>query len=261
MKNRGTGAETRDLDWHGLYRIVGVAALVAGLLFRRNIAAEVGLFGGQASPVSVGDWFALLQSNRLLGLVYLNVLDIVNYVLVGLMFLALWAALRRARSQMVVATTLALVGIAVYLASNTALSMLALSEQYAAATAEAQRTQLVAAGQALLAIHRFAGPGAHPGAGGYVSLFLVALAGLLTSLVMLRSRLFNRATAIVGIIASALDLAYCLAYAFLPAIDRALLAVALIPAAGLFLMAWHILVGLKLYRLGRSEGKALPKQA
>jgi hypothetical protein len=76
---------------------------------------------------------------------------------------------------------------------------------------------------------------------------------------MLRSDVFNRATAYVGILASALDLAYCIAFAFVPTVDSDLLAVCFMPAAGLFLMIWHILVGRRLYRLGRLEGKALPR--
>jgi hypothetical protein len=83
--------------------------------------------------------------------------------------------------------------------------MLSLSDQYAAATTEAQRTMLLAAGQAMLAINRFSSPGAHPGAGGYMSLLLIAVAGLITSSVMLRSDVFNRATAYVGILASAIS--------------------------------------------------------
>jgi hypothetical protein len=48
------------------------------------------------------------------------------------MFLALYAALRRAnKSYMAIAMTLGFVGIAVYFASNTAFSMLSLSDQYA----------------------------------------------------------------------------------------------------------------------------------
>lgn len=252
-------ARTLDPGWKGLYKVGGVAALMAGVLFRRNIAAEIGLFTQQEAPATVGDWFALLQSNRLLGLAYLNIFDVVNYALVTLMFLALYAALRRAsKSYMAIATALGLLGIVVYFASNTALSMLALSDQYASATTEAQRTSLLAAGQAMLALNRFAGPGSHPGTGGYVSLLLMAVAGVITSGVMLRSDLFNRATTYVGILAGALDLAYCLAYAFLPMIDSETLALLFIPAAGLFLMIWHIMVGWKLYRLGRLEGKAQP---
>jgi hypothetical protein len=252
MMTQGANDETIDSVWTNLYRVGGVAALIAGILFRRNMAAEIGLFSEHPSPLTVSDWFALLQSNRLLGLSYLNIFDLANYVLVGLMFLALYAALRAAnRSYMAIATTLGLVGIAVYFASNTALSMLSLSDQYVAATNEAQRTMLLAAGQALLAINRFSSPGAHPGAGGYLSLFLIAVAGMVTSVVMLRSAVFNRATAFVGILSSALDLAYCFAFALLPNADSEMLAVCFLPAAGLLLMIWHILTGRRLYQLGR----------
>jgi len=258
--NQVARAETPDPDWKSLYKVGGVAALIAGVLFRRNLAAEIGLFVKHPSPVTVSDWFALLQNNRLLGLSYLHIFDLVNYALVSLMFLALYAVLRRTnRSHMAIATTLALVGIAVYFASNTAFSVLSLSDQYKAATTEAQRTTLLAAGQAMLAINRFSDPGAHPGAGGYMSLLLIAVAGMITSVVMLRSDVFNRATAYVGILASALDLAYCIAFAFVPAVDSELLAVCFIPAAGLLLLIWHILIGLRLCRPGRLEGKGLSK--
>jgi hypothetical protein len=200
----------------------------------------------------VSDWFALLQSNRLLGLAYLNIFDLVNYALLGLMFLALYAALRRDnKSFIAIATAIGLVGIAVYFASNTAFSMLSLSDQYATATTDAQRATLLAAGQALLAINRFTGPGAHPGTGGYISLLLIATAGMITSVVMIRSTVFNRATAYAGILASVLDMAYCVAFAFVPIVDSETLAISFIPAAGLFLMIWHIMVGWKLYKLGK----------
>jgi hypothetical protein len=133
--------------------------------------------------------------------------------------------------------------------------MLSLSDQYAAAATEAQRTTLLAAGQAMLAINRFSDPGAHPGAGGYMSLLLIAAAGMITSVVMLRSDVFNRATAYVGILASGLDLAYCVAFAFVPAVDSELLAVCFISAAGLFLMIWHILIGRRLFQLGADHRK------
>jgi len=247
-----TNAETSDSDWKSLYRIGGVAALISGIFFRRNIAAEIGLFSEYKPPVTVSNWFVLLQSNRLLGLSYLNIFDIVNYALVGLMFLALYVVLRRTnKSYMAIATILGFLGIAVYFASNTALSMLSLSEQYAAATTDTQRTMLLAAGEAMLAINRFSSPGAHPGTGGYVSLLLIAIAGMITSVVMLRSDVFNRATAYVGILASAFDLAYCITYALMPTVDSELLAVIFIPAAGLFLMIWHIMVGWRLYQLGK----------
>ncbi len=261
MANQGSDAKTSGAEWLSLYRVGGAAALMAGALFRRNIGAEIALFGARAQPETVSDWFTLLQNDRLLGLSYLNVFDLVNYTLVGLMFLALCAALKRThKSAMVIATALAFVGITVYFSSNMAFSMLALSDQYRAATTEAQRTMALAAGQALLALHRFGSPGAHPGTGGYMSLLLIAVAGMIASGVMLRSTVFNRTTASIGILASAFDLAYCSVFVFVPAVDGELLALCCIPAGGLFLMLWHIMVGWRLYQLGRLKAKRLPEQ-
>lgn len=234
-----------------LYRVGGIAALLAGIVIRRNLSAEIALFSPQKPPATAAGWFALLQRDPFLGLAYLNFFDLVNYLLVGLMFLALIALLWRARpSAIAVAAASAFLGIAIYGASNTALSMLALSDQAAAPGAE--RDSLLAAGQALLAISRFTSPGAQPGAAGYLSLLLIAAAGLIASVVMLRSGVFNRITAYVGILANALDLAYCAAFAVMP--GRAeLLAVLFIPAAGLCFLLWHTLVGWRLLRLSRLD--------
>jgi len=243
--NHVTHAETTDSAWKGLYKIGGVAALIAGIIFRRNLGPEISLFSAQKQPGTIIDWFTLLQNNRLLGLSYLNLFDIVDYALVGLMFLALYVALRRAnKSYMAIATTLGFIGITVYFASNTAFSMLSLSDQYAAATTDAQRSIFLAAGQAVLAINN---PGAiYQGTGIYMSFLLLAVAGLMISVVMLRNNIFSRVTAYVGILASAFDLAYCITFAFMPAIT-----IYLLSAAGLLLMIWHILIGLRLFQLGR----------
>lgn len=86
---------------------------------------------------------------------------------------------------------------------------------------------------------------------GYISLLFVAIAGMISSIVMLQSDVFNQITAYVGILASGLDLAYCITYLFLPTINSGLLTIYFIPAAGLFLMIWHIMVGWRFYQLGK----------
>lgn len=254
--NNKTDINTVDNHWNSLCIIGGVAALFAGIIFRRNLAVEIGMFVHDPAPVTVNDWFALLQSNRLLGLTYLHIFDVVNYALISLMFLALYVVLKRInRSLMAIAASLGLMGITVFFASNTAFSLVSLSEQYAAATSEAQRNLLLAAGQSMLAVNRFTNPGGQPGAGGYISLLLIAVAGLIISVVMTRSREFKRVTAYIGILATSLDLAYCLAYTFVPGVDTKLLALCFIPAAGLLLMVWHIMVGWRLWKLGRTSYK------
>jgi hypothetical protein len=250
-------AETGEAAWKGLFRIGGIAALIAALVFRRNLGAELMLLRGvgiinvgpATLPASVMDWFALLQTNRLFGLTLLNLFDIVNYMLVGLMFLALCVALRRtSRSCMAIAALLSFVGITVYLASNQALTLLSLSDQYAVATTEAQRSMLLAAGQATLSIHQNAG---YEGTGIYISFFLVSIAGLIIAIVMLRSVVFNTATAYLGILANGFGLSYYIALAFAPTLIALPLSI-----SALFLLAWYLLIGRRLLQLGtiRFEG-------
>ena len=240
-------SEISDSSWSSLYTVGGIAALIAGVIFRRNISAEITLFGVHA-PDSVIDWFALLQNNRLLGLAFLNIFDVVDYALVGLMFLALYAVLQKgSKGALVIALACGLVGIAVYFAINTAFSMLSLSSQYAAATTGAQKSMLLVAGQVMLAINH--------GTGIYLSIFLQAIAGLMFSVIMFHSGIFNRATIYIGILASAFDLVYCFTIAFVPSIGNDLIAVCTLPIAGLLLMIWHILIGLRLLKIGRLEKK------
>jgi hypothetical protein len=204
---------------------------------------------GEIWPSSTIEWFSLLQHNALVGLILLNVVDVINYCLVGLVFLALYGALGRAgKSAMVIATACALVGIGVYLASNQAFAMLSLSKQYAAATTDAQRSTLVAAGEALLAIER---PGVvSQGIGVHISFFLVVAAGLIASLVMLRSSIFGKTTAIVGILANGIRLCGFITLPFTPSIYSLA-----IPISAPFRVTWYVMIALTLFRLVRRGPK------
>lgn len=243
-------------EFRSLFITGAIAALLAVFVFRRNLGAELALLsnlgiisGVPTTPLtSALDWFNLLQENRLVGLTFLNFFDVIEYALVGLMFLALYAALRpTSKSTMMIATTTGIVGISVYFASNQAFAMLALSERYAAATSDQQRSLYQAAGEALLATNN---PEAiYQGSGIYISLFLVLLAGLIISIVMMRSDVFSTAAAITGILANGIGLYYFIGLAFawelywLP-----------IPISAPFRVVWYFLIALMLFKLGKAEG-------
>jgi hypothetical protein len=238
----GPGIE--NPTWRGLFGAGGIAALLAAILFRRNIGAEVSLFTGAAAiPHSAADWYALLQSNPFVGLSFLAAFDLIDYALVGLIFLALAAAFWQThKNAAAIALASGMVGVAVSLASNISLTMFSLSRQTAAATSAAQQAALLAAGQAVLATHD---PLAvYLATGSYVSLLLIALAGLLFSVILLRS---HRAAGIVGLLAAGCDLIYCLTIFFAPSLRTFLLA-----AGGLFWMIWQLLVGLRLLQLSKA---------
>jgi hypothetical protein len=242
---------TLDSRWKRLYQIGAVAALIAALIFRRNLGAEATVFVGPAPTTALG-WFTLLHNNSLLGLFFLNFFDIADYVLGGVVFVALYIALRETNKRYAgIATLLTLAGILVYLVSDTSFTMFSLSKQYAIATTDSQKSALLTVGHAVLTK---GSPGAgYQGVGGLTSLFLLAVAGLIISVVMLRSKIFNRATPYLGIIASAFDLAYLAGLAFVPAANFYFLSIFFIGGAGLLLMIWHLLVGVKLYKLSRQS--------
>jgi len=112
--NQVTDAETADSAWKSLYRVGGAAALIIVVF----IPIQFIVFVAWPPPSTVIGWFTLFQNNRLLGLLDLDLLLIVDNALMALMFLALYAALRRAnQSFMAIATTFGFVGVAVYFAS------------------------------------------------------------------------------------------------------------------------------------------------
>ncbi len=199
------------------------------------------------TPINAGDWFTLLQNDLFVGLALFNLIDLINYALVGLIFLALYGALRGInKSAMVIATVFGFVGIAVYFASNQAFSMLDLSKHYADAATDVQRAMYLAAGEALLAIDN---PGTiYQGTGMYLSYLFVLLAGLITSVVMLRSQIFSRWAAYAGILANILALGQFVALAVAPAI------IWLPPTLSAPLrMVWYILIAVGLFRLGSGK--------
>jgi len=231
--------------WKPLYRIGGIAALVAAVLFRRNIGAEVSLFTGVGSiPHSAADWFVLLQTNPLVGLSFLAVFDLVNHTLMGLVFLALCVTFwQKHKSIVMIAIASGLVGIAVSFASNISLTMLSFSYQYTSAVSEPQKAAILTAGQMTLATND---PLAlHPGTGAYVGFLLITLAIILFAALMLR---VHKATAIVGLLAGGCDLIYCLTFALAPALQVVWMA-----SGGLLWMIWHLLVGRILLQHSRSK--------
>jgi len=213
-----------------LYRVGAIAALITLLL----IPIQAVVFIAWPPPITAAGYFALLQSNKLLGLLSLDLLYVVDNALLIPIFLALYVALRRdSQPFMALGLGFGLVGIASLFASNTAFDMLSLSDGYAAATTEAQKAMYLAAGQAMLAT--YAGTAYH------VSYVLGSLAGIVVSAVMLRSRSFGKAAGYLGIISNVLGFGL-----YVPTIGVYLSLLSVVP----FLAIWYALVALRLWRLG-----------
>ena len=190
MMNQANNTENTDFAWKPLYKIGGIAA---SLMFALTLVQSF-IFIAYPPPSTVIDYFTLFQKNQFLGLLDLDFLLIVINILLILIYLALYVALNRFnKSYTTVALVIGLVGTTLFFASREAtFGMLTLSSQYTAATTDAQRATLLAAGQALLAIYN--------GTAFDLSYVLGGLVILIFSVVMLQSNIFNKAIAYVGIV-------------------------------------------------------------
>jgi hypothetical protein len=202
--------------------------------------------GGNAPVETVIDWFTQIQNNWFMGLRNLGFLNIVMFALGIPMYFALYTAHRKVNKAFgALAMIISFIGVAGFFATNRAFSMLELSGQYAQATTDAQRSMFAAAGQAMLSVGR-----SHS-LGTFISFFLGELAGILMSVVMLRGKIFSKATALTGIIGFTLLLIFEVCTSFIPVLNEVAMIFAM--GGGLLNITWLILLGRRLFQLVRKE--------
>lgn len=233
-----------DPTYSGLLRVGGVASLVAAFL----TVIEIIFFALYPQPDSVLEWFELLLESPVVGLLDFWGFELPMYTAFTFVFLALYVVLKKVdRSGMAIALILALLGIAIFFATNNPFTMLTLSSKYAAVTTDLEKSTLLAAGEAV-----FANTNQRAIGGFNLGLFLVSVAGLIVSAVMLSATSFRRLTAYVGIMAFGLSLADYLRQAFTSSVIPALV---LILSGALLIVIWFFLVGRRLLQLGNLDGQ------
>ena len=212
-----------------IFRAGAVAALATIALVLANGAVLI----SNPIPSTVAGHFRQIQDNALIGLVNLDLVMLVSELLAAAVFVALYTALRRMNPlTATLALGLSLSGILLYVSINPALSFLFLSDQYAGASSAAQRASFLAAGETLWA--------AYQGTAFAVFYLMGAVATLIFASMMLRGRVFNRATAYTGLVSGTLMLVPPLP-AF-GAVGVAISSVSLVPMVVFeALVAWRLL--------------------
>jgi hypothetical protein len=227
--------------WKGLYKLGGISILISLILIPVSIIVYI----AWPMPHTASEAFALFQDSPIAGLLSLDLLYLIGNIVAIPLFLALYIVLRRtAEATMLIATTLGLAGIAALFSARPILEVYSVSQQYAAATTEIQRATYLAIGDALLA-HL-------DGTAFQLHYFLGSAALLIISVVMLRSRVFSKATAYTGILANVLVFGL-----YVPKIGILLSILSVFP----FLTIWYILIARRLFQLGKAEGKPSIQEA
>lgn len=237
--NRATDAESADPRWQGLYRIGAIAciAFVASIVFA--IAAYF-IWPYKLGGANVENIFATLQDNRLAGLMSLELQMLIVQPIICLAALALYAALKRVNeSYALIALVLELLGVLLMFTARPVAELVYLSDQYAAATSELAKIQYLAAGETYLALYE--------GTAWMWANILMSVSGLISSLLMLRSKIFSRATAFVGIAISIAGLGF-----WMPMIGALLSLLATIGG-----VLWYVLLARTFFWLGWDSSNVL----
>lgn len=225
-----------DSRWRPLLRLAAVCAVIVTVL----IPVQALVFILIPPPQTVPEYFELFQRNPVLGLLDLDLLLTLDYLVMIPFYLVLFACLERvARAWAALALILGLFSVLLFVVSREAtFSMWLLSSQHVVAQTAAERAALVGAGQTLLTLYNGGTFG--------VSYVLGAISTLIFSAVMLRHRVFGRAPGIVGLVTGIT----MLVPSNVGTIGLVIAMFSLIPT-----MLWLILLSRALFRLARDSDR------
>jgi hypothetical protein len=239
--------QTQSQDKTGLKALYTIGSVAAFLQLAAIVGYSIALGVLGPKPTSAEEFYAVQQSGGALEVILRG--DFLLLILIGLYigtFPTLYAALRKISPTGAFFAALCSIIVAVAtFSSESTFSMLHLGDMYAAATSEAQRAQLIAAGEAVIASDMWNNSGA------YVGGILLQGSGVLISIIMLRSKDFSKVTAISGLLGNGIDLVQHTIHYFAGA-----LAATLQMVMGPFYFVWFIMLGLNLLRLAKRTSEA-----
>jgi hypothetical protein len=182
-----------DVDrWRGLV-LTGASAALASVLM---IVVQIAIYVVSPPPEGTRGMYELLVDEPVLGLIALDALYVVSNLLAFLVYLGLAVLLWRvSRSAVVVALAFGVLGMSAYMASPRAVEMLSLAHDYAEA-GQAERAALLAVGDGMLATWT--------GTAFDIYYFFNLVTLLVLAVLMYRSSVFTRTTAVWGLVAAVL---------------------------------------------------------
>ena len=215
--------------WRSLYRIGAVAALLSLVIIPFSVIA---FFIWPVFPDNILD---VIQEGWLAGLMSLDAGYLFGNLFVLPVFLVLYATLREVdEGWALVALVLGLMGLLCLPLARPIPEMFAISEKYAAATTEVERAVYQATGEAMLS--HFHGMAYHAH---YV---LGSLSLLISSILMLRSNMYSKSLAWVGVVTNVVVFGL-----YVPVVGTY---ISLLSVLGY--LVWYILIARRLFRLARA---------
>jgi hypothetical protein len=233
----------KDINNYSSHKITyWFGGLICTILMIYSLATMVVMFGIGTPPETIIECFSMLNENKFLGLLRLDILTVFIMPLYYILFYSIYIALKNHDNDALrISIILIFAGLTLFLATPSVFSYLHLSDKYSLATTELEKSQLLSAGEAILASDMWHGTGAKIGG------ILMQVGALIISILMLKTNVFTRFTAYIGIFSHGLDLLHILIGFFLPVAGAILMAI-----GGTLYLVWFPLIGLRLFKLSNA---------
>ena len=239
MKNTQSDLVEKNVEvdprYKTLFRLGGIASLVIAVSIVFAIAAYF-IWPYKGNTTSIEAIFATLQTDRLGGLISLDISMLLIAPFNILMFLTIYAALKwENESVALIALVVALIAVTLVIVCRPLIELTVLSDHYAAATDPTEKLRYLAAGEVLRS--------SLDGTAWMMQTVFFMVAGLINCLLMLRTSSFSKATAWLGIINSLIGLGF-----FLPGVGLLFLFLNTIGS-----VPWCFLLACDLFRLAKGS--------
>ncbi|MGB7538380.1 MAG: DUF4386 family protein [Anaerolineales bacterium] len=223
--------------WKDLYRWGGISSAAGIAAIALGVVAFI-IWPYSPNAVSTAEVYAQVLTDRIGALMGLDLLYLVGNLFAIPLVLAMYVALRKVNeSYALIAMVLGIMGLLLLLAARPILEVVTLADRYAAATTDAERTILLAAGEPLLLLFT--------GTSYYVSYLIGTLSLLIYAFLMLEGKIFSKATAWVGIVTNVVAFGM-----FIPVVG---LPLAFLSLAGL--VVWNIQLARRFFQLARMASR------
>lgn len=220
-----------------IFKFGGIAALLSTVSITFAIVAYF-IWPYKGNTSSIEDILTVLQTDRIGGLIALDVSMLIIGPLTMLMFVALYVVLRRINEPIaLIALIMNMMAIVLVIVCRPLVELVMLSEHFALSTDSIEKSRILAAGE-LLRLQL-------DGTAWAIQTALLMIAGLINNTLMLRTHYFKKRTAWTGIVISAIGLPF-----FLPEIGLIFLFLNTIGS-----IPWCIFVATDLFKISRTVSK------
>lgn len=235
---QNTKIEIADPQWKDLYTIGGVCGVFMTVL---TIIAIGMYFVWPYKPgiSSALDIFSTIRNNKFVGLMSLDIFMVIITIITIPFFLALYVALKKVnKSYALIALVFGLISCIVIIPARPIAEMFYLSNQYFAATTDVAKNQYLAAGEALSSLFN--------GTAWIIYFLTFGVDLIISSFLMLRTKMFSKTTAYMGIF---LNIGLLSIFAGIPSFTQ--IATLLNLVTTIVGAIWNILVARTLFQLAK----------